>query len=135
MLALPQAALRTRPAGRSPDQAEPAGTISSHEPAAGILPAMPRNDESCFYMAAQVQGRTLERQADGIRQALCRLANGHGTPEDVASKIAALREQLRLAEVLAIDLTARVSTSRAAIAREPERVSGQPQRFLDLDRG
>lgn len=94
---------------------------------------MPRNDDSRSYMAAQVQGRTLERQADGIRQALCRLANGQGPPEDAVIKIAALREQLRLAEVLVIDLTARVSSSRGAIEREPERVSGQLQRVLDRD--
>ena len=106
MLALPQAALRTRPAGRSPDQAEPAGTISSHEPAAGILPAMPRNDESRLYMAAQVQGRTLERQADGLRQALCRLSSGQGDLEDVLRKAEGMRLQLAYAESLARELAA-----------------------------
>ena len=37
---------------------------------------MPRTDVSRLYMAAQVQGRTLERQSDGLRQALCRLSAG-----------------------------------------------------------
>jgi hypothetical protein len=96
---------------------------------------MPRNDESRLYMAAQVQGRTLECQADGIRQAHCRLANGQGPPEHVVMKVAALREQLRLAEVLVNDFTTRVSSSLSAIESEPERVSGQLQRVLDRDPG
>lgn len=67
---------------------------------------MPRNDESRLYMAAQVQGRTLERQADGIRQALCRLASGQGDLEDLLRKAEGIRLQLDYAENLARELAA-----------------------------
>lgn len=65
---------------------------------------MPRNDESRLYMAAQVQGRTLERQADGLRQALCQLASGLGTVQGVSERAEAMRLQLDLAEALAREL-------------------------------
>lgn len=65
---------------------------------------MPRNDASRLYMAAQVQGRTLERQADGLRQALCRLSGGQGDASEALSAIQAMRLQLSHAEALARDL-------------------------------
>jgi hypothetical protein len=56
--------------------------------------------------AAQTRGRTIERQADGLRRALVDLAgNGAGTREEVLRSVRAIREQLdlveRLAEILA----------------------------------
>lgn len=54
---------------------------------------MPRNDASRLYMATQVQGRTLERQADGLRQALCRLSGGVGEFGDTLSTIVAMPQQ------------------------------------------
>lgn len=68
---------------------------------------MPRNDASSLYMAAQVQGRTLERQADGLRQALCRLSAGHGELSAALLVLAAMRTQLDLAEKLAHELSDR----------------------------
>lgn len=65
---------------------------------------MPRNDASRLYMAAQVQGRTLERQADGLRQTLCRLSAGEGGLDAALSAISAMRQQLDLAEKLAREL-------------------------------
>ena len=65
---------------------------------------MPRNDASRLYMAAQVQGRTLERQADGMRQALCQLAVGQGSVQDVLKKAEAIRLQLMYSEALAREL-------------------------------
>lgn len=62
---------------------------------------MPRNDASRLYMAAQVQGRTLERQADGLRQRLCRLAEGQGGLPEALMGIEAMRTHLVLAEELA----------------------------------
>lgn len=51
---------------------------------------------------AQTRGRTIERQADGLRRALLRLANGEpGGSEDVAQSVLAMREQLAIAERLA----------------------------------
>lgn len=55
-------------------------------------------------MQAQVQGRTLERQADGLRQALCVLASGQGDLGQVLAKIEAIRAQLVLAEKLSQEL-------------------------------
>lgn len=65
---------------------------------------MPRNDASRLYMAAQVQGRTLERQADGLRQALCRLSAGHGGLDEAIAVVQGMREQLVHAEALAREL-------------------------------
>jgi hypothetical protein len=49
-------------------------------------------------------GRTIERQAEGLRRALLVLANGEaGGAEEVARKIQAIRTQLELAERLAAD--------------------------------
>jgi len=67
---------------------------------------MPRNDATRLYMAAQVQGRTLERQADGMRQALCQLAAGRGSVQDVSNKADAIRLQLMYSEALARELAA-----------------------------
>ena len=64
---------------------------------------MPRNDAAHLYMAAQVQGRTIERQADGLRQRLCALSAGGDLTEALAS-IEAMRLQLGLAEKLANEL-------------------------------
>lgn len=55
-------------------------------------------------MAAQVQGRTLERQADGFRRLLCGLTNGEGTLGQVQQAAQAMRCQLLLAERLAKEL-------------------------------
>ena len=65
---------------------------------------MPRNDASRLLMATQVQGRTLERQADGLRQALCQLASGQGDLQEVIDKAEAMRLQLGFAERLAREL-------------------------------
>ena len=65
---------------------------------------MPRNDASRLYLAAQVQGRTLERQADGLRQRLCRLAEGQGGLQEALRAIEAMRVQLVQAEALAREL-------------------------------
>ena len=65
---------------------------------------MPRSDFSRLYMAAQVQGRTLERQADGLRQRLCALSAGEGDLTDALASIEAMRVQLGLAEKLANEL-------------------------------
>lgn len=67
---------------------------------------MPRSDASRLYMAAQVQGRTLERQADGLRQALCRLSAGQGCLEDALKAVEGMRAQLGHAEALARELAA-----------------------------
>lgn len=67
---------------------------------------MPRNDASRLYMAAQVQGRTLERQADGLRQALCRLSAWQGGLEDALKAVEGMRVQLGHAEALARELAA-----------------------------
>lgn len=67
---------------------------------------MPRNDASRLYMAAQVQGRTLERQADGIRQHLCRLSGGQGDLAEALGAVQAMRQQLQHAENLARELAA-----------------------------
>ncbi len=75
-------------------------------------PGMPRNDASRLYMAAQVQGRTLERQADGLRQRLCALSSGQGDLGAVLTGIEAMRLQLLLAEHLAREL-AEISGVRA----------------------
>ena len=66
---------------------------------------MPRNDASRLYMAAQVQGRTLERQADGLRQQLCGLSAGQGDLQEALRAIEAMRLQLGQAEALARELT------------------------------
>lgn len=55
-------------------------------------------------MAAQVQGRTLERQADGLRQKLCRLAAGEGDLEEALRATEAMRMQLDYADSLARQL-------------------------------
>jgi hypothetical protein len=52
---------------------------------------MPRNDASRLYTAAQVQGRTLECQADGLRQALCRLSAGQGGLEEALVAVEGMR--------------------------------------------
>ena len=88
----------------SPDQAEPAGAVAVREPAAGIVRSMPRTETSRRYMAAQVQGRTLERQAERLRQLLCRLSGGEGSAEEVTQAADAMRLQLSLAEDLAHEL-------------------------------
>jgi hypothetical protein len=67
---------------------------------------MPRDEASTLHMYAQVQGRTLERQADGLRQALCRLADGRAGIEEAQLRIAGMRLQLDLAEKLASELAA-----------------------------
>ena len=66
---------------------------------------MPRNDASRLYMAAQVQGRTLERQADGLRQHLCRLSGGEGDLKEALATVEAMRVQLGQAEALARELS------------------------------
>jgi hypothetical protein len=71
-----------------------------------MLGPMPRDEASTRHMYAQVQGRTLERQADGLRQALCQLAEGRGGVEEAQRKIAGMRLQLDLAERLALELAA-----------------------------
>lgn len=68
---------------------------------------MPRNDASRLYTAAQVQGRTIERQADGLRQKLCRLSAGQGELSEALASIEAMRLQLGHAEALARELTQR----------------------------
>lgn len=66
---------------------------------------MPRNDASRLYMAAQVQGRTLERQADGLRQLLCALTVGEASVDQVERATEAMRYQLAQAERLARELS------------------------------
>ena len=52
--------------------------------------------------AAQTRGRTIERQAEGLRRALVGLAGGGvETHEDVVRAVAAIRDQLVIAEKLA----------------------------------
>ena len=68
---------------------------------------MPRTDASRRYMAAQVQGRTLERQADALRQKLCRLSAGQGDLSEALATIEGMRLQLGQAEELARELTHR----------------------------
>lgn len=53
---------------------------------------------------AQTRGRTIERQADGIRQELVRLASGEGEIERLLFLVAGIQEQLRLAQALAMEL-------------------------------
>lgn len=65
---------------------------------------MPRNDASRLYTAAQVQGRTLECQADGLRQALCRLSAGQGGLEEALAAVEGMRAQLGQAEALAREM-------------------------------
>jgi len=79
---------------------------------------MPRNESSRLYMAAQVQGRTLERQADGLRRMLCGLASGEGSPEGVSHAAQSMRHQLLLAEKLARELAGQ--TCRARMGEEPK---------------
>lgn len=56
--------------------------------------------------AAQTRGRTIERQADGLRIALVRLASGEGEADTVETAVRAIREQLLLVERLAALLEA-----------------------------
>ena len=58
--------------------------------------------------AAQTQGRTIDRQADSLRRALLRVANGEeGAEEEAAKAVAALRDQLQIVERLATRLAGR----------------------------
>ena len=50
---------------------------------------------------AQTRGRTIERQADGLRIELVRLASGEGDSARCRLLIKGIREQLVLAEALA----------------------------------
>jgi hypothetical protein len=56
--------------------------------------------------AAQTRGRTIERQADGLRIALVRLASGEGEQGEVDKSVRAIRDQLVLVEQLAAVLAA-----------------------------
>lgn len=56
--------------------------------------------------AAQTRGRTIERQAEGLRFALVRLASGEGDASEVATSVRAIREQLALVERLSAVLAA-----------------------------
>jgi hypothetical protein len=47
---------------------------------------------------AQTRGRTIERQADGLRQALVNLAANHEAAKEVRICINAIRYQLSLVE-------------------------------------
>lgn len=47
---------------------------------------------------AQTRGRTIERQAAGLRENLVRFCDGQGSPEEVERSIAAIRDQLVLVE-------------------------------------
>jgi len=58
---------------------------------------------------AQHQGRTIERQADGLRQALLRLADGPDGLRDVEQMASALRQQVEI-----------VRAQSAAVARSRE---------------
>ena len=51
---------------------------------------------------AQTRGRTIERQAAGLRSALVRVADGSGGQDDVLRMTQAIREQLALAEQWAL---------------------------------
>lgn len=54
------------------------------------------------WTAAQTQGRTIERQADGLRRALLQRADGDPDgEEEVARSAQAIRTQLEIAEPLA----------------------------------
>ena len=53
---------------------------------------------------ALTRARTIERQAEGLRIALARLASREGDAGDVEMMIGAMREQLQLAERLAEEL-------------------------------
>ena len=56
-------------------------------------------------MYAQTLGRNAERQADGLRRALVRMADGPGERRDVESAIAAIRFQLDQVSKLAGELS------------------------------
>ena len=47
---------------------------------------------------AQTRGRTIERQATGLREALVQLGDGQGQPQDVEQSVQAIRDQLELVE-------------------------------------
>lgn len=57
------------------------------------------------HMWAQTLGRTVERQADGLRRALVQMADGTGTRKDADAAISALRYQLDQASKLAGELS------------------------------
>ena len=52
---------------------------------------------------AQTRGRTIERQAEGLRHALVRLSDGTGPVEDLERSIRVLRDQLELVERVAAE--------------------------------
>lgn len=54
---------------------------------------------------AQTRGHTIERQADGLRIELVRLASGEGDLAHCQLLIEGMRSQLELAEALVRDLT------------------------------
>jgi hypothetical protein len=57
---------------------------------------------------ALTRGRTIERQAEGLRRDLARLANQDlGAAADVQRSVSAIREQLVLVEVLASRISLR----------------------------
>jgi hypothetical protein len=65
----------------------------------------PHSDWRTRSTAAQTRGRTIERQAEGLRFALVSLASkGGGSRLDVLSSVEAIREQLVLVEKLAQEL-------------------------------
>jgi hypothetical protein len=68
----------------------------------------PHSDWRTRSTAAQTRGRTIERQAEGLRIALVSLASkGGGTRGDVLRSVEAIREQLVLVEKLADELDPR----------------------------
>jgi hypothetical protein len=70
------------------------------------------------HMWAQTLGRTIERQADGLRRAMAQLADGTGTTEGVAAAIEAIRFQLDQAEKLRRELS---PCPRKSLTDEPDR--------------
>jgi hypothetical protein len=52
---------------------------------------------------AQTRGRTIERQATRLREALVRLCDGQGSAVEVDRSVRAIREQLALVERMAAE--------------------------------
>jgi hypothetical protein len=60
------------------------------------------NEWRTRWTHAQTRGRTIERQAAGLRSALVRVADGNASQAEVLRMTQAIREQLALAEQWAL---------------------------------
>lgn len=80
----------------------PSGSVS-HPVSAWAVSSRPMTTEwRSRWTHAQTRGRTIERQATGLRLALIRVADGDAAHSEVLAATKAIREQLALAEEWAI---------------------------------